>query len=332
MTHDIEAMRFNTAISAMMILVKHLGGLEAVPLDAVRSLVLLLSPFAPHLGEELWKRLGDGKTTSLAYVPWPEFDPALVKDDVVEIGVQVNGKLRGTITLRVDADEATARESGPGRAEGARARRGQDGEEVHLREGQDRQLHRRLDGPVTQMTARLASPLAHARRYLLVVVWRVRVSPGVRGGAAGEAAREVVRSLVADAVAADEVASGVREELVRAGALEAGEGYPRVEIEVLRADESSEGHGGRADAPVARGTGVAMVARAWVASSADAPAVADTGDMRAEETIAVDVAAGQPDPRANAFHHADALRAAARRLGHKLGARVLGQPAASEGD
>jgi leucyl-tRNA synthetase len=106
-TQDIEALRFNTAISAMMILVRHLGSLEAVPVDAVKTLALLLSPFAPHLGEEIWQRLGG--TSSLAYVPWPEFDPALVKDDVVEIGVQVNGKLRGTITLAQDADEATAR-------------------------------------------------------------------------------------------------------------------------------------------------------------------------------------------------------------------------------
>ncbi len=106
---DIEALRFNTAISAMMILVKHLGGLKAVPHDAAKTLALLLSPFAPHLGEELWQHLG-GKG-SLAYEPWPEFDPALVKDAEVEIGVQVNGKLRGTITLAVDADEATAREA-----------------------------------------------------------------------------------------------------------------------------------------------------------------------------------------------------------------------------
>ena len=104
---DIEALRFNTAISAMMILVKHLGALKAVPMDALRALTLLVSPFAPHLGEELWHRLGNA--TSLAYAPWPEFDPVLVKDDVVEMGVQVNGKLRGTITLAVDADEETAR-------------------------------------------------------------------------------------------------------------------------------------------------------------------------------------------------------------------------------
>lgn len=181
------------------------------------------------------------------------------------------------------------------------------------------------------MTARLRH-----RSRTLAVLWlscgACGYHPVYSAGPQGKLHVKVVKSLVPDAVAADEVASGVREELVRAGALEAGEGYPRVEIEVLRADESSEGVMAGADAPVARGTGVAMIARAWVASSADAPAVADTGDMRAEETIAVDVAAGQPDPRANAFHHADALRAAARRLGHKLGARVLGQPAASEGD
>jgi leucyl-tRNA synthetase len=77
--------------------------------DALRALALILSPFAPHVGEEIWQRLGHG--ASLAYEPWPEFDPALVKDDVIEIGVQVNGKTRGTIVLAVDADEETAREA-----------------------------------------------------------------------------------------------------------------------------------------------------------------------------------------------------------------------------
>jgi leucyl-tRNA synthetase len=107
-TLDIEGLRFNTAISAMMILVKHLGGLKEVPREAARTMALLVSPFAPHLGEEIWERLG--YPPSLARAAWPEFDPTLVKDDIVEIGVQVNGKLRGTITLPVDADEAMARE------------------------------------------------------------------------------------------------------------------------------------------------------------------------------------------------------------------------------
>jgi leucyl-tRNA synthetase len=107
-TLDIESLRFNTAISSMMILVRHLGGLERVPRSAAEDLALLVSPFAPHLGEELWRRLGH--ESSLACAPWPAFDPALVKEDVVEIGVQVNGKVRGAITLAVDADEAAARE------------------------------------------------------------------------------------------------------------------------------------------------------------------------------------------------------------------------------
>jgi len=106
-TLDIESLRFNTAISAMMILVRHLGALSEPPREAILALTLIVSPFAPHLGEELWSRLGH--TKSLAEAPWPTFDAALVHDDVVEIGVQVNGKLRGTITLSVDADEASAR-------------------------------------------------------------------------------------------------------------------------------------------------------------------------------------------------------------------------------
>jgi leucyl-tRNA synthetase len=109
-TQDIETLRFNTAISAMMIFVRHLGSLKAVPTSAVRAMALVLSPFAPHLGEEIWH--GPlGHSESLAYEAWPEFDPALVKDDRVEIGVQVNGKLRGTVTIAVDADEPTAREA-----------------------------------------------------------------------------------------------------------------------------------------------------------------------------------------------------------------------------
>ena len=111
---DIESLHFNTAISAMMILVKQLGALKQVPREAARALTLLVSPFAPHLGEELWHRLG--ARASLAYEPWPEFDPALVTDDVLELGVQVNGKMRGTVQLSVTADEATAREAALGEA------------------------------------------------------------------------------------------------------------------------------------------------------------------------------------------------------------------------
>jgi leucyl-tRNA synthetase len=105
---DIEAMRFNTAIAAMMELVKELMPLDPVPREAAEKLTLLLSPFAPHLGEELWKNLGHAE--SLAHHPWPSFDPALVVDDTLEMGVQVGGKTRGTITIArtASADDARA--------------------------------------------------------------------------------------------------------------------------------------------------------------------------------------------------------------------------------
>ena len=106
-TEDIDNMRFNTAISAMMILVKHLGALPATPRESAKALSLLVSPFAPHIGEELWQRLG--AKDLLAYEPWPAFDADLVKDDVIEIGVQVNGKARASVQIAVDADEETAK-------------------------------------------------------------------------------------------------------------------------------------------------------------------------------------------------------------------------------
>jgi leucyl-tRNA synthetase len=107
-TDDIETMHFNTAVSAMMILVNHLHGLDAPPREAMEKLVLCLAPFAPHLAEELWERLGH--PPSIADAEWPSYDPALCVDAEVEIAVQVNGKVRGRITIARDADEATARE------------------------------------------------------------------------------------------------------------------------------------------------------------------------------------------------------------------------------
>ncbi|MBI5533703.1 MAG: leucine--tRNA ligase [Deltaproteobacteria bacterium] len=105
---DIDSMRFNTAVSALMILSNHLASLEACPRQAARALVLLLSPFAPHIAEELWSRLGGAQT--LAFEPWPTYDENLVRDDTVEIGVQVNGKVRGRIMLAKDASEQQALE------------------------------------------------------------------------------------------------------------------------------------------------------------------------------------------------------------------------------
>jgi leucyl-tRNA synthetase len=107
-TEDVEALRYNTAVSAMMIFTNHLATLEAIPREAAEKLVLCLSPYAPHLAEELWS--GPlGKTGSLARQPWPEFDEALCVDDVLEIPVQVNGKVRGKVLLAREATEEQAR-------------------------------------------------------------------------------------------------------------------------------------------------------------------------------------------------------------------------------
>ena len=104
---DLEALAFNTAISAMMVFVNEAedfaraGGL---PREMLEKFVLCLSPFAPHLGEELWQFLGHGGT--LAYEPWPRFDPAALVEDEVEIPVQVMGKLRGRVKVPVAATPA----------------------------------------------------------------------------------------------------------------------------------------------------------------------------------------------------------------------------------
>jgi leucyl-tRNA synthetase len=75
-----------------------------MPREVAETLVLLLSPLAPHLAEELWQRLGHAE--SLAYHAWPAADPALLKADVLEIPVQVNGKVRGKISVPAEAQES----------------------------------------------------------------------------------------------------------------------------------------------------------------------------------------------------------------------------------
>lgn len=108
-TEDIDSMAFNTAISALMVLTNHLQSLkENVPREAAEKLALMVSPFAPHLGEECWSILGHDD--SLAYHPWVEYDEALCVDNTIKMGVQVNGKVRGEIELAKDADQEAAME------------------------------------------------------------------------------------------------------------------------------------------------------------------------------------------------------------------------------
>jgi leucyl-tRNA synthetase len=94
---DIARLSFNTAIAKMMEFTNFFLKCDPRPKSAMETLVLLLSPFAPHMAEELWQLLGHGKT--LAYEPWPQFDPALTIDQSVEIPVQINGKLRSKLVV-----------------------------------------------------------------------------------------------------------------------------------------------------------------------------------------------------------------------------------------
>jgi len=106
-TEDIESMSFNTAISTLMVLTNHLVSLgDKVSFEAAEKLALMVSPFAPHLGEECWSILGHDD--SLAYHPWVKYEEELCLDDEISMGVQVNGKSRGEITIPTDADEETA--------------------------------------------------------------------------------------------------------------------------------------------------------------------------------------------------------------------------------
>ncbi|HTU25545.1 MAG TPA: leucine--tRNA ligase [Pirellulales bacterium] len=117
-TQDIERMSFNTAIAKMMEFTNFFFKCDMRPRAAMERLVLLLSPFAPHLAEELWQLFGHAKT--LAFEPWPTFDVGKIREASVEIPVQIGGKLRGRVTVPVDttaADLEAAAKSDPRIAE-----------------------------------------------------------------------------------------------------------------------------------------------------------------------------------------------------------------------
>ncbi|MBM7489948.1 leucyl-tRNA synthetase [Micromonospora luteifusca] len=104
---DMDGIRFNTAIAKLIELTNGLTQLSATPREVAEPLVLMVAPFAPHLAEELWRKLGHD--TSLTYADFPTADPALLVADTVTYPVQVNGKVRGRIEVPADAAEETVR-------------------------------------------------------------------------------------------------------------------------------------------------------------------------------------------------------------------------------
>ena len=105
-TDDIETLRFNTAISQLMILVNEIKERDKYPKTAVELLVLLMSPFTPHMCEELWEKLGYDDT--LTYFNWPEYSEKLAKEELISIAVQINGKRRAEIEVAPGIDEESA--------------------------------------------------------------------------------------------------------------------------------------------------------------------------------------------------------------------------------
>ena len=101
---DIEGLRFNTAISQMMIFVNEVMKSETRPRQILEPFLLVLAPFAPHLAEEIWEKLGHRK--SLSHEPWPVYDPARLQQRTMEVVLQVNGKVRGRIEAPADLEEA----------------------------------------------------------------------------------------------------------------------------------------------------------------------------------------------------------------------------------
>ena len=105
-TSDIDAMKFNTAIAAMMSLLNDIYAVGSIDKESLAALTKLLCPFAPHICEEMWEKLGMSGFCSTA--DWPTYDEALTIDNEIEIAVQVCGKLKGTIVIPKGADEDTA--------------------------------------------------------------------------------------------------------------------------------------------------------------------------------------------------------------------------------
>jgi leucyl-tRNA synthetase len=105
---DIETLSFNTAIAQMMIFVNEATKHKVLPRGAFKKFLIILSPFAPHITEELWAQVGE--KDSIFSQAWPEYNPEMVQDNLIEMPIQVNGKVRDKIKVSVDISEEEAEE------------------------------------------------------------------------------------------------------------------------------------------------------------------------------------------------------------------------------
>jgi len=116
-TEDIENLRFNTAISALMILVNEMQKFKAQSLEYLKNLLLMLAPFAPHLSEELWSSFAKNSedkhfnvANSVHNQPWPKYNPKLIREEIIQLVIQINGKVRDKIEVEADIPEEKAKE------------------------------------------------------------------------------------------------------------------------------------------------------------------------------------------------------------------------------
>ncbi|MDE1974964.1 MAG: leucine--tRNA ligase [Patescibacteria group bacterium] len=124
-TDDIDGLRFNTAISALMIAANELEKLEAVDRASFETYLKLLAPFAPHVAEELWAALGNKKSIHIS--PWPQYDPTLAVEEERRIIIQINGKVRGSFMAKNGATDA---ELGSAAKQAPEARKWLDGKDI----------------------------------------------------------------------------------------------------------------------------------------------------------------------------------------------------------
>lgn len=108
-THDIETLNLNTAISQMMIFINECYRADQIYVEYAKGFIKMFACFAPHMGEEIWDKVFGG-TGTITYEPWPSYDENMLKEDVIEVIVQVNGKLRGKFTSEVGSDEDTLKQ------------------------------------------------------------------------------------------------------------------------------------------------------------------------------------------------------------------------------